>query len=317
MTPPYLTHDSMKSSISWPDAVEALRRGHRLSRPEQADLLLGPPGAQLLARAAWIAELGYVIKGDSVVAANAARGLPSVQGAAMLYDPQTGALRAIIESRLLTQVKTAADSVLGACCLARPDSRHLVIVGAGAVSRSLARAYAALFPALERITIWARRPAQAEALAGELGGLKPSVASGSDLQAALSTADIVSTATFACEPVLPGAWIRPGTHVDLVGAFTPEMREADDALMARAGIHVDFRDTTVGRIGELMAPMASGVIGSADIRGDLYDLVAAGPRVRDPEAITVFKNGGGAHLDLMIADYIAGVAEARAISCLP
>lgn len=311
MLPGILTWDAVQPLLNWCDAVEALRRGHLRPRPEQGDLLLGPEGARLLNRAAWIADLGFVIKGDSVVAANAARGLPTVQGAAMLYDARTGAIRAIIESRLVTQYKTAADSVLGASYLARADSRHLVIVGAGVVAGSLARAYCAVFSALERVSIWARRTPQAQTLAASLGDIAVRVEAVEDLPRALATADIVSAATFAREPILRGGWVRPGTHVDLVGAFTPEMREADDALMTQATIHVDFRDTTINRIGELMIPIANGAIVREDIRGDLYDLVADGRGVRDVDGITVFKNGGGAHLDLMMAHYIACTVERK------
>lgn len=305
MLPAMLTYDDIHPLLNWADTAEALRLGHMQPRPEQGDLLVGPKGAQLLNRAAWIADMGFVIKGDCVVSGNAARGLPTVQGAAMLYDADTGAVRAIIDSRLVTQYKTAADSVLGASYLARPDSRHLVIIGAGAVADSLARAYCAVFPGIERVSIWARRRTQAQALAASLCGVATRVEAVEDLPLALATTDIVSTATFAREPILCGAWIRPGTHVDLVGAFTPDMREADDALMARASVHVDFLETTVDRIGELMIPIANGTIARSDILGDLYDLVSCGKISREKDAITVFKNGGGAHLDLMVADYIA------------
>lgn len=315
MLPRLLTYDGCENLLTWRGAVDALRRGHRLASPQQGDVLLGRDGGQLLNRAAWIEGLGFVIKGDSVFPGNAQAGMPSVQGAVLLYDHRSGAVRAVIESRLVTQYKTVADSVLGAQCLARPDSRHLVIIGAGVVASTLARAYHAIFPGLERISIWSRRPEQARTLAATLGHLETEVTAVADLPDAVGAADIVSAATMARQPVLRGEWVRPGTHVDLIGAFTPEMREADDSLIAASLVYVDYVDTVVDRIGELMQPIRSGVITRDHVRGDLYDLVAApGSSRQSAKQITLFKNGGGAHLDLMIADYVLNAvtaAEAR------
>ncbi len=311
MSPTLLILEDSVPALTWPGAVDALRRGHRLPRPEQGDLLLGSGGAQLLNRAARIDGLGFAIKGDSIFPGNAVRGLPTVHGAVLLYDPDCGALRAVIDSAVVTQYKTAADSLLGAECLARPDSRHLLIVGAGVVAATLARAYDANFPGLERISIWSRRPEQAKVLAATLTGLRADVHAVGDLPRAVGQADIVSTATMAQSPVVLGEWVRPGAHIDLIGAFTPEMREADDALIAASLVYVDYVDTVVDRIGEIMQPIRSGAIDRSHVRGDLYDLVAAGkPSRQSDDQITVFKNGGGAHLDLMIANYVVETVSA-------
>nr|WP_314074137.1 ornithine cyclodeaminase [uncultured Roseococcus sp.] len=305
MLPQLLTYEGCEDALSWQGAIDALRQGHKLARPQQGDLHLGSGDARLLNRAARIEGLGFVIKGESVFPGNAQRGLPSIQGAVLLYDPHCGSLRAVIESRLVTQYKTAADSVLGAQCLARPDSRHLLILGAGMLASTLARAYDAAFPGIERISIWSRRPEQAAALAATLGHIRSKVTAVIDLPKAVGQADIVSAATMARQPILLGRWVRPGTHVDLLGAFTPDMREADDELIASSLVYVDYLDTTVDQIGELMQPIRSGVITRDHVRGDLYDLVAANGSSRgSEEQITLFKNGGGAHLDLMIADYV-------------
>jgi ornithine cyclodeaminase/alanine dehydrogenase-like protein (mu-crystallin family) len=301
-----LTYDAVVHLLDWRGAIEALRQGHQLARPQLGDLLIGPAEAMLLNRAAYIAGLGYAVKAETVIPGNAAKGLPSVQGAVLLFDAETGSVRGIIESKLVTEYKTAADSVLAAQLLARPDSRHLLIVGAGTVAASLARAYSAIFPTLERISIWARRPEQAKALIASLKEVGTELTVTADLKTAARTADIVSTATMSREPILFGDWIRPGTHVDLIGAFTPDMREADDTLMAKGKVFVDCRQTTIDCIGELMQPIAAGAITRSDIRGDLYDLIASTISMRQTSSeITVFKNGGGAHLDLMIATYIA------------
>ncbi|MFH5773458.1 ornithine cyclodeaminase family protein [Paracoccus sp. NGMCC 1.201697] len=292
--------------IDWGGAVEALRAGHLLPPAQIRDVFLGPAQGTMMSRSAYIEGLGYGAKSFTVFDANAARGLPTVQGAMLVFDPHDGALAAVIDSALVTGVKTAADSVLGASLLARPDSRHLLVVGAGTVAASLIRAYTTVLPGIERVSVWARRPEQAQALVAGLAGIGAELAVVTDLPDAVGRADIVSTATMAREPVILGDWLRPGTHVDLIGAFKSDMREADDALIARAALFVDSRATTLGHIGELMLPIASGAITPGDVLGDLYDLVRPDARKRfTDDEITVFKNGGGAHLDLMIAVYIA------------
>ena len=309
-----IAYDEMIGQLSWGDAVEALRAGHRAPKARVADILLGPAEATLLSRGAFIEGLGYGVKSESVFEGNAAHGFPSIQGAVLVFEPEHGRLSAIIESRLVTEVKTAADSVLGALLLARPDSAHLLVVGAGTVARSMVKAYRALFPQLQRVSIWARREEQAAALAREFEGQTLPVAAVSDLADVAAEADIISSATMAREPVLRGAWIRPGTHVDLIGAFRSDMREADDALISAASLFVDSRDTTIDQIGELTIPIASGVITAEAVRGDLYDLVQGGTRGRSGAGeITVYKNGGGAHLDLMIARYVSEKAGAHAL----
>lgn len=305
MNVPFLSHENT-ANLDWPAAVEALRRGHGLPRARIADVFLGPPTGTMMSRSAWIEGLGYGAKTFTVFDGNAARGLPTVQGAMLVFDNETGSLRAIVNSPLVTEFKTAADSVLGASLLARPDSRHLLIVGAGTVAASLVRAYTSVLPGIERVSVWARRVEQARDLVAGLGGVSAEVAAVEDLQAAVGRADIISAATMARAPVVFGDWVRPGTHVDLIGAFKADMREADDALMSKAALFVDSRETTLGHIGELMIPIASGAITPDSVLGDLYDLVRPDARRRQSDAeITVFKNGGGAHLDLMIASWIA------------
>ncbi|KGJ02247.1 ornithine cyclodeaminase [Paracoccus halophilus] len=294
--------------LGWHDAVEALRQGHAFPKAEIRDAFLGPPTGTMMSRSAWIEGLGYGAKIFTVFDGNAARGLPTVQGAMLVFDGETGTLQAIVDSPLVTELKTAADSVLGASLLARPDSRHLLVVGAGTVAASLVKAYAAVLPGIERVSVWSRRPEQARELVAGMSGVKAELVAVEDLQDAVGQADIVSSATMARQPVILGDWVRPGTHVDLIGAFKADMREADDALMARAALFVDSRATTLGHIGELMLPIAAGAITAESVLGDLYDLVRPDARRRQSaDEITVFKNGGGAHLDLMIASWIARV----------
>lgn len=290
---PYITAEDVEQRLDWLSVAEAIAEGHRGARPAIGDNILTREGDTLLTRATWIDGLGAAVKAVTVMGGNAARGLPSVSGALILFDDSTGAVRAVIDSDLVTRWKTAADSILGARLLARPEARRLLIIGAGAVAESLVEAYRAGFPRIA-VAIWNRSPEAARTLAGRTGA-----AAVADLPAAVAEADIVATATMATRPVLQGAWLRPGQHVDLIGAFRPDMREADDEVLRRARIFVDSFETTVEHIGELKDPLSRGVIDRADVLGDLRDLVGGGAGRRSAEEITVFKNGGGAHLDLM------------------
>ena len=292
--------------LDWRGAVDALLDGHRLPKAAIGDLFLSQPGTTLMSRGAMIHGLGAAVKNFTVMPGNPANGLPTVQGMLTLFAPETGSVTALVDSALVTRIKTAADSVLGAMLLARPDCRTLLIAGAGDVARSLAEAYPALMPGLERIMIWARRPEKAEALAASCKASSVLFEAVTDLPCACGSADIIATATTAREPFLKGQWVRPGSHVDLIGAFKADMREADDDLISKARLFVDSRETTMGHIGEIAIPLATGIIAEDDILGDLYDLVAGAVTGRkSPDDIMVFKNGGGAHLDLMIGNWIA------------
>jgi ornithine cyclodeaminase len=290
--------------LTWRAVADAIEAGHRLPRARLGDQLLRRDPDALLSRAAWIDGLGIGVKSVTVMPGNRARGEKTIDGAMLFFDDRTGRLLAVLDSDLVTAWKTAGDSVLGARLLARPDSRRLLILGAGTVAASLVRAYGEIFAGLDEILIWNRTGARAEELARALAAEGYPVRATPDRAEAAAVADIIAAATMSQDPVLEGAWVRPGTHVDLIGAFTPAMREADDQLISAASLFVDCRETTIEHIGELMLPLASGVIRREDVLGDLYNLVAGEAGRRAPEDITVFKNGGGAHLDLMTAGLI-------------
>lgn len=302
---PFIAAGDVEGRLDWPAMAEALAAGHRRARPALGDLFVARAPDTLLTRAAWIDGLGAAVKAVTVMPGNAARGRASVQGALLVFDDATGALEAVIDSDLVTRWKTAADSLLGARLLARPDARRLLVLGAGAVAASLIEAYRAGFPGIA-VGLWNRSPDRARALA-EAAGAELAA----DLPGAVAEADIVATATMATEPVLRGAWLRPGQHVDLVGAFRADMREADDEALRRARVFVDSFDTTLAHIGELRDPLARGVIAREDVLGDLHDLVAGRAGRRGAEEITLFKNGGGAHLDLMCARAILATWRGR------
>ena len=313
MTHRYISYESAIGQMSWQKAVDALRAGHLRPKADVADVFLGPSDATLLNRGAYIQGLGYSVKAVTVFRDNASRGLPTTQGAMMVYEPDTGSLRAIIDSRLVTKIKTVSDSLLGAQLLARPDSKRVLIIGAGVIAEALVHAYLAIFPSVEQIAIWARRPEQAQNIVDTIGDVDAEIVVATSLADSASAADIISSATMAYAPVLKGDWISAGTHVDLIGAFKADMREADDVLISKGSIFVDSRDTTLGHIGELMIPIAAGVISKSDIKGEFYELIGEGKPARTSDTeITIFKNGGGAHLDLMIGDYIVNAVEAVA-----
>lgn len=291
--------------LSWEGMTAALEAGHRMPRAEIADTLLYRGKDTLLSRAAWIDGLGQLVKTAMVFPGNATLGKPSVNGAVTLFSDRTGELEALVDFHLVTKWKTAGDSLLAARKLARPDSRNILIIGAGTVARSMAGAYRSAFDGAT-ITFWNRTHEAAKVAAAETGA-----ATASDLETAVRGADIIATATMSHEPLIHGEWLRPGTHLDLIGAYRPDMREVDDETLQRARIFVDARATTIHHIGELKDPIARGVIGEADVVADFYDLPKGSFDRRSPEEITLSKNGGGAHLDLMTAAYVLSAWRGR------
>lgn len=280
--------------LTWQGLLAALEAGHRLPLSDIKDMFLYRGQDTILDRGAWIDGLGALVKVATIFPGNAAKGLPTIYGVVSLFDDVTGDLAALVDFHLVTKWKTAGDSLLSASRLARKDSRKFLLVGAGAVARSMVEAYSSVFPEA-RFTVWSRTRESAEAM-----GLPVA----DDLEAAVRRADVICSATMATAPLIKGDWLQPGQHIDLIGAYKPGMREVDDRAMARARVFVDSRATTLHHIGELMDPIASGAILEADVVADFYDDPAFYAR-RSEDEITIAKNGGGAHLDLMTASYIA------------
>ena len=297
----FISFEDADPMLNWTETANAIEQGHKYGKAEIGDLLLSKADKSLLSRGAWIEGVGIALKSVTVFPENASKtpSEPSVQGAMLVFDSENGALQSVIDGPLVTKWKTAGDSVLGARLLARADAKSYLVIGAGTVAKSLLQAYREIFPGLEAFTIWNRNAEKAEKLSAELGAEGFNVAVATDLEAAVKAADIISTATMAKEPILKGDWVSAGTHVDLIGAYRPDMREADDTLMAKGRVFVDARETTIGEIGELMMPMANGTLSRMDVLGDYQDLCNGMTGRQADEDITVFKNGGGAHLDLM------------------
>lgn len=281
--------------------ISALREGHRLAPAELTDSLVENGGRKMLVRTAWIPGLASGVKAVTIYPDNPSADppMPSVQGQVMLFDEKRGAVIAVLEGVDLTAWKTAADSALASSYLASDHAETLLMIGAGAMARPLIEAHRTVRPSIKLVIVWNRNRDKADALCRSIDGVETIVAS--DLAAFLPEADIVCSATMTTEPLIAGVHLKSGAHVDLVGAYTPSMREADDDTMRRGRLFVDSYRTTVGHIGELMIPIANGVISESDIAGDLHALVRGKAGRRSETEITVFKNGGGAHLDVMTA----------------
>ena len=300
---PNISFDEGEALLDWIALTDALATGHDLPKAEIGDTFLYRGKDTLLSRAAWINGLGIAVKSATIFPGNPDREVPMVNGGVSLFDDETGTLAAIVDFHLVTKWKTAGDSLLAARRLARPDSENILIVGAGTQGRALHAAYSAAFPQA-RFTVWNRTAKNAEAMAAEL---KINVAT--DLEQAVRAADIVTCATMATDPLIKSEWLQPGQHIDLIGAYRPDMREVDDTALLRSRVFVDSFDTTIGHIGEINIPLEAGTLTRDHLIADYYDLEVF-TRQSDDE-ITLFKNGGGAHLDLMTARHILERCRAR------
>jgi alanine dehydrogenase len=300
---------AVEAALPYARLVEALREGFRVGAgvPPRHHHAVPRPGqdpAILLLMPAWREGDVTGVKLVHIAPGNELKGLPSVQGLYVLFEGLTGTPLAVMDGATLTTRRTAAASALAASYLARPDARVLTMVGAGAMAPHLVRAHAAVRPIAE-VRLWNRTRSRAEAVAAELAadGLQAMVAE--DLEAAVRNADIVSCATLSREPLVQGAWLRPGTHVDLVGGFTPEMRESDDEVMRRGEVFVDTFEGTMAEAGDIILAIEAGALSRGRIRAELHGLCTGlQPGRTDQETITVFKSVGSALEDLVAAKLV-------------
>ncbi|HAN81005.1 MAG: ornithine cyclodeaminase [Gammaproteobacteria bacterium] len=298
---PFISEEHIDKLLTWSEITDALFSVHQRPEADINDILLQSKNSSLLSRAAWVENFGIAVKTATIFPDNATKfqDLPTVQSLVTLFDDNSGAPQAVIDGNLITKWKTAGDSVLGAKLLARKESQVLTILGAGKVAQSMIDAYRELFPGLETIYVWNHRHEKAVALASE-----KDVTPIKDLSEAVRVADILSSATTAINPFIEGEWLKNGCHLDLIGAFRPDMREAHDSALLRGSIFVDSYKTALHDIGELGIPLASGLISEADVINDFYGLCSGGTGRSSDTEITIFKNGGGAHLDLAVAAHI-------------
>lgn len=308
-SPLFLDAQAVASALPWEPLIDALQRAFRASDatvPERLHYKLSSraeAGAPvLLVMPAWSGSLGVGTKLVSVYPDNHAQGLPSIHGLYVLMDPRNGRPLAVLDGGELTARRTAAASALASRYLSRADSRCLLMVGTGRLSRYLPLAHAKT-RSIDRVLVWGRSQQKAQETAEVLKTRGLNAEAVASLADAAAQADIISCATLSNEPLLHGDWLRPGTHVDLVGAFTPAMRETDDRVFARASaVWCDTRDGALSEAGDIVQAMKSGAFEAARIAGDMALLCSTGTSARrSADDITVFKSVGMALEDLAAA----------------
>lgn len=299
-----LSDSQTRQALPFPALIDALeemfksgcempvRHHHDMAVPGEAD-------ATLLLMPAWVPGKYSGVKIAHVVPGNAARSLPAVSASYLLSDGRTGEALALVDGGELTARRTAAASALAARSLARRGAEHLVVVGTGRLSLNLIGAHAAVRP-IRKVSIWGRSLDKAAAIARQAAAEYGINAEGvTDLEAACLTADVISAATLSETPLILGKWLQPGTHVDLVGAFKPSMRESDDEAVRRSSVFVDIREGCTKEGGDIVQPLARGILSPADIKADLYELVRGQHDGRSSdEEVTLFKSVGAALEDL-------------------
>lgn len=307
--------DAALDDVALIDRLDALFRAGcemptRHHHPIHAPLGVGSADAMLLLMPAWTpGRIG--VKVVTVFPDNGKRALPSIYGQYLLLDGSTGQAQALLDGTMLTKRRTACASGLASRYLSRPDAGRLLMIGTGALAPHLIRVHAKVRP-IREVAIWGRRPEQAERLAAELAASLPSalgrpieVRAVADRQRAVASADIVSCATLSKEPLVEGDWLHEGQHLDLVGAYTPVMRESDDRAVWRARVYVDTRAGALKEGGDIVMPLANGTIDEDDVIADLFELARSQQSGRlpgDATSITLFKSVGAALEDLAAAE---------------
>jgi len=294
------------AALDWAGLIEALRAGFRRGadsppRPHYSVPVPGERDATLLLMPAWSPGRHIGLKTVTVFPDNGARGMAAVGAHYLLIDARNGRVAASFDGGELTARRTAAASALASSWLSRADAGRLLIVGTGQLAPRLAHAHATVRP-IRSVEIWGRDPDKAAALAATLSGEGLPARAAADLEQAVRGADIVSCATLATEPLVHGAWLAPGTHLDLVGAFTPAMREADDEAVARSRLFVDTRVGALSEAGEIVQAVARGVLDPGAIQGDLADLARGSAGRRSAAEVTLFKSVGCSLEDLVAAE---------------
>ncbi len=271
------------------DSVMPVRHMHTIEAPGEAD-------ATLLMKPAWTVGEYIGVKLVTVFPGNAERGMESINAAYLLFDGKTGQVLAMVDGGELTARRTAAASALAADYLARADAGHLLMVGTGRLAPNLIAAHMTVRP-IKRVTVWGRNRDKAAAVAEGVSGVEARAVD--DLDAAVAEADIISCATLSADPLVHGRFLKPGAHLDLVGGYTPAMREADDEAVRRATVFCDTMEGAPTEAGDLVQPLKSGVLSESGIVADLYDLCRGKHAGRaSGDEITLFKSTGAALEDL-------------------
>ena len=314
---PYVNGEQVRTALPYPALISALRQAfranmqaptrhvHTVSEKDSTVLLLMPT---------WQPESNMGVKLVTVAPGNPAKQLPTVHSIFILFDATTGVPLAMIDGEELTLRRTAAASALASTYLSRPDSATLLLVGTGTLAPYMAAAHCAARP-IRNIRVWGRSKEKAEDTAHQIGlqdlpqGV--SIQTATDLEAEARSADIISCATTSTTPIVLGQWIQSGTHVDLVGGFKPNMREADDKLINMSTVFVDTIAGTLAEAGDLIQPIAYGSFTPDAIAAELADLSSGRHTGRtDPQQITLFKSVGTGIEDLCAAN-LAWAATTR------
>lgn len=301
--------DDVAEALPWPaliSSIEEILLDEQAEAPARTVHTVptgnGGADAALLMKAGWILGDVIAVKVVTVFPDNGALGLPTINAGVLLFDATNGVMIGACDGNELTTRRTAAASAVAAKRLARADARRLLVIGTGALAPMTAQAHAAVRQ-FDQIEVWGRNPEKAGGVVAELDGLGLPATVSTDLDASVSAADVISAVTGATAPLIKGALLRDGTHVDLIGSFTPEMRESDDDVVRRATVFVDTRTDGI-LAGDLAQPLASGLLSVDDIAGDLKDLVAGTARRSTADEITMFKSAGIALEDVAAAKLV-------------
>lgn len=314
----YFDADAIRERLTWPrmlaalesmlldDVAAPLRAHHAIEVP-------GEPAASLLLMPAWRTARRLGVKLVTVFPGNARRGQNAVGAIYALFDAANGRPLAMFDGEEITARRTAGASAYAATRLARPDARHHVIVGSGRIARQLAQAYRSIRP-IDRVSVWSRTAEHARAAADALAREGMIARAVDDLEDAVRDADIVSCATLSTEPIVRGEWLRPGVHLDLVGAFRADMRETDDAAVQRADVVVvDRRESALREGGDIVQAIQSGAVSESAIVAELADFArGAHPGRTRAEQVTLFKSVGFALEDLAAAEAVFDAAATSA-----
>ncbi len=306
-----LSASDVAAALPYPALINALRRAFAsdIVSPQRTHHEIPVPegnAATLLLMPAWRSGQALGVKIATVFPDNAKHRCPAVFASYFLSDGQTGKPLAVLDGTELTLRRTAAASALASSYLSRQDANSLLMIGTGNLAPHLIAAHSSVRQFRE-VRIWGRCMEKAEQLAARLAGNEVDVSAENDLENAVRRADVISCATLATQPLVRGAWLSPGQHLDLVGAFTPLMREADVEAISRADLYVDTRSGTLAEAGEIIQAVEAGAISASHIQAELSELARG--RVagrRNDAAITVFKSVGTALEDLAAAELAVG-----------
>lgn len=310
----HMDEEQTRAALDWPSLISGIGKAYLLGceMPERHHHTFNVPGeadGTLLLMPAWVPGEVLGVKMVTVVPGNSTRGLPAIAGAYLISCAKTGQLLGHMDGAELTARRTAATSAYAASYLGRKDAKKHIVLGAGRLSLNLLEAHAAV-QSIESVQVWARRTEQAQQVVDEANRRGYNAHVATDLPTAIHEADIVSSCTLATEPLIKGEWLAPGTHLDLVGAFTPKMRETDDDAVLKSRVYADTLAGVLNEGGDIVQPINAGIITPSHIVGDLYGLVhgTVVGRQSDDE-ITMYKSVGAALQDLAAAQIALQAAQ--------